>query len=73
MNAGSRGESTTMKYSTFGWLLIALPVAGLAGEPLGIGAQRQLFLDDYIVEQIEGLQRTMHQPVKRGAARSDNS
>ncbi|MEO2036807.1 MAG: hypothetical protein ABGZ35_32430 [Planctomycetaceae bacterium] len=60
-----------MKYSTFGWLLIALPVAlpvaGLAGEPLGIGAQRQLFLDDYIVEQIEGLQRTMHQPVKRGA------
>ena len=32
--------------------------------PLG---QRQLFLDDYIVARVENLERTMHQPAKRGA------
>lgn len=29
--------------------------------------QRQLFLDDYAVEEIQGMVRTMHQPEKRGA------
>ena len=29
--------------------------------------QRQLFLDDYGIAQIEGLKRTMHQPEKKGA------
>jgi hypothetical protein len=29
--------------------------------------QRQLFLDDVIVERSEGLKRTMHRPIKRGA------
>ncbi|MCP4641733.1 MAG: hypothetical protein GY851_14925 [bacterium] len=29
--------------------------------------QRQLFLDDYAVEELTGLERTMHQPEKRGA------
>ena len=32
-----------------------------------IGSVRQLFLDDHIIERIDGLKRTMHQPVKRGA------
>ena len=36
-------------------------------ETLEIGSQRQLFLDDHIIERIAGLKRTMHQPVKRGA------
>ena len=37
------------------------------GEPIELKpGQRQLFLDDYIVERIEGLTRTMHQPEKRG-------
>lgn len=34
---------------------------------LEIGLQRQLFLDDFIIEEMDGLQRTMHQPEKRGA------
>ncbi len=29
--------------------------------------RKQLFLDDHIVQEISGLRRTMHQPVKRGA------
>jgi hypothetical protein len=32
--------------------------------PLG---ERQLFLDDYAIASMEGLTRTMHQPMKRGA------
>ena len=32
--------------------------------PLG---ERQLFLDDYVLESTENLARTLHQPVKRGA------
>ena len=37
-----------------------------AAEPLDIGSGRQLFLDDFIIERIDGLTRTMHQPEKRG-------
>src|SRR5207248_171211 len=29
--------------------------------------QAQLFLDDFVIEKMEGLKRTMHQPAKRGA------
>lgn len=29
--------------------------------------RKQLFLDDFVVESMEGLERTMHQPEKRGA------
>ena len=36
-------------------------------EAVEIGSRRQLFLDDHIIATMEGLERTMHQPVKRGA------
>jgi len=35
-------------------------------DAIDIGSRRQLFLDDFIVESIEGLKRTMHQPEKKG-------
>ena len=38
-----------------------------AAEPLEIGSQRQLFLDDFIIERIDGLKRVMHRPTTRGA------
>ncbi len=48
--------------------MLLTPLAALrAAEPIEIGSHRQLFLDDHIVERIEGLKRTMHQPQKRGA------
>jgi hypothetical protein len=31
-----------------------------------IGSETQLFLDDWIVERMSGLRRTLHQPVKKG-------
>ncbi|MEC9092272.1 MAG: VCBS repeat-containing protein [Planctomycetota bacterium] len=34
---------------------------------LEIGFRRQLFLDDFIIEKMNGLRRSMHQPVKRGS------
>ncbi|MCH2183226.1 MAG: FG-GAP-like repeat-containing protein [Mariniblastus sp.] len=36
-------------------------------EGLEIGFRRQLFLDDLIIERMEGLSRRMHQPVNRGS------
>ena len=42
---------------------VAEEKATAIGVPPG---QRQLLLDDYIVEHVEHLRRTMHQPVKRG-------
>lgn len=37
-------------------------------EPISVSVgQRQLFLDDYCVAKMDGLQKTMHQPEKRGA------
>ena len=45
--------------------MLLTPLAALrAAEPIQIGSHRQLFLDDHIVERIEGLKRTMHQPQK---------
>ena len=49
-------------------LLCTLLADGLsAAEPLDIGSQRQLFLDDFIIERIDGLKRIMHRPEKKGA------
>jgi len=39
-----------------------------AGEPIDIPAgQRQLFIEDYCIARIDNLNRTMHQPEKKGA------
>ena len=62
--------------SLSGWLQPrrATSVAGQFESPAAVdqpivmpAGQRQLFLDDYAVDQIENLTRTLHQPEKRGA------
>jgi hypothetical protein len=55
-----------MKHLPFVLLSALLTQSLSAAEPIDIGSRRQLFLDDFIVERIDGLTRTMHQPVKRG-------
>ncbi len=35
-------------------------------EPLTLDSRKYLFLDDYVIDQMEGLKRTLHQPEKRG-------
>ena len=33
-------------------------------EPLEIGTRKQLFIDDYVVDRVDGVQRTLNQPTK---------
>lgn len=41
--------------------------------PPVIGPQRQLFLDDFLIDEMAGLSRTMHQPTKRGPVLTPDS
>ena len=44
-------------------LWCALPVGSLfCAEPLRIGNEPQLFIDDHLIERMDGLARTLHQP-----------
>ena len=47
-------------------MFVPLSLSALAEDHVHIRSQRQLFLDDYIIEHIHGLKRTMHQPDKKG-------
>ena len=54
------------------WLImLGLAAAGLAPAsasfPLDIGHDRQLFIDDYIVESLDGVSRKLNQPAKYNA------
>jgi len=51
-----------------GVISLALAPAQVAGaDPITLRpGQKQLLLDDHIVEELSGLERTMHQPRKRG-------
>lgn len=72
-------NSQCPKFSTLSILALSL-LPLLQGDLLALEAprrllpgQRQLFLDDDLIEQIERLQRTLHQPEKKGAVvRSTN-
>jgi hypothetical protein len=61
--------STIMRYATSFIFTFALSVmaAGSYGADIVPSGQRQLFLDDYCIAEMHGLQKTMHQPEKRGA------
>jgi hypothetical protein len=54
----------------FGFV-VAVLTCGIAADDPGVIAlqpgQRQLFLDDFVVEESTGVTRTMHRPEKRGA------
>jgi len=54
--------------SLLGATLVGSGGAICAGEPplALIGSETQLFLDDWIVERMNGLRRTLHQPKKKG-------
>ena len=49
-------------------LVLLVPARASAEDTFEVSAgERQLFLDDHGIAKIDGLQRTMHQPKKRGA------
>ena len=79
-----RGEFTSRSWGTrfLGGFLIRLWLALVLGwgtnPPIVAGdsvqvpvGQRQLFLDDHLVAQMQNVQRTLHQPMKRGAVIRD--
>ena len=48
--------------------ILLLPTVAAAQETVQVSVgERQLFLDDHGIAQIDDLERTMHQPTKRGA------
>lgn len=50
------------RLSTLVALLGLMSVPAYATDPIQIGARHELFIDDYLVERIDGLTRTLHQP-----------
>jgi len=52
----------------FALLLSATYSAALENDTIDVPlAERQVFLDNYVIAQLENLERTMHQPMKKGA------
>jgi hypothetical protein len=51
-------------------LIFILTIAAISvyGEVKDIGNQRQLFVDDYIIERLEGADLKLHTPVNQGTA-----
>lgn len=54
-----------MKHSVFAWLLLALPLTTKADEPIDIGSRRELFVDQHLIEQMDGMRLELHRPVPR--------
>ncbi|MFN0170907.1 MAG: hypothetical protein ACKV22_31200 [Bryobacteraceae bacterium] len=47
-------------------VLLGLCAVSLMAQTLDIGTETQLFLDDYAVDRVSGLTRSLHSPVKKG-------
>ena len=50
------------------WLLPGLAIVGAAAEPIEIGARRELFVDDHLIESLRDARRQLHHPVPREVA-----
>ena len=63
-----RGQSHRLGRLVRIWALLVVAVTDLvAGEPLSIGGRRELFLDNLLVDRLEGgAQRVFHKPVRGG-------
>lgn len=49
-------------------LLLVFTTAVQAEDPIDIGSRRELFVDDHLIEKIEGARRQLHHPVARDIA-----
>ncbi len=49
-------------------LVAASIVRGFAAEPINIQGRRELMVDDYLVEKMDGARLVLHQPIKREVA-----
>lgn len=56
----------THSYAVTGW--IAVLVFGTviqSSEPIAIGSRRELFIDDYLIESVDNVERKLHHPIPR--------
>ena len=54
-----------MKYFLFTFALICFCHFVFAQEPLDLGSNRELFVDDYLIDKLDNLSLKMHEPVLR--------
>lgn len=54
------------------WLQLAgvlastrIPLTGASSDPIDIGRRRELFVDDFLVGELRGANRTLHRPIAR--------
>jgi len=57
-----------MKFSTLTGIILFLTTAAFAAEPIDIGSQRELFVDDYLIERLDDAGRQLHHPTPREIA-----
>ena len=61
-----------LAWSAHFWLLICLAAIEqqpiLADDPIDIGSRRELFVDDFLIDSINGAERRLHQPTPRNVA-----
>ncbi|MDP6721652.1 MAG: hypothetical protein QGF59_23495, partial [Pirellulaceae bacterium] len=57
-----------MKYLSLAFLLFAVPLPTQADEPIDIGRQRELFVDDHLIESLQAARRQLHHPIPRDIA-----
>ena len=54
-------------------LAVACATGAVAAEPLNIGVRRELFVDEFLIERMEGARLQLHHPVPREVAVAHNT
>src|SRR2546430_1820474 len=49
-------------------LIVVLAASSVAGEVLDLGSRRELFVDRFLIEKLEGAQLRLHEPRREGIA-----
>ena len=68
MNWGAKKMSTGKHIVILTALMLARPVALLANEPIDIGSRRELFVDQHLIDRMDGAQLVLHRPQPREVA-----
>ena len=57
-----------MRYTTFPAIIFVLTAIGHSAEPIDIGSRRELFVDRYLIDKLDGVRLVLHQPQPREVA-----
>ena len=48
-----------------GWLVLGMVIGSVQAEPVDLGSRRELWVDDFLVEKMTGVELTLHKPEAR--------